>query len=96
MKTDNYQSQGRAVLYAHDATNVANLLYSSESNVSRDNPGNSVKFVVPTVANGKVYVGTESQLSVYGLLGRLDAGSHADHQSCESVIQFQHSGDDDR
>jgi hypothetical protein len=65
MKTDNYASQGRAVLYAHDATNVANLLYSSESNVSRDNPGNSVKFVVPTVVNGKVYVGTESQLSVY-------------------------------
>jgi hypothetical protein len=68
MKTDNYASQGRAVLYAHDATNVANLLYSSESNVNRDNPGNSVKFVVPTVVNGKVYVGTESQLSVYGLL----------------------------
>ena len=68
MKTDNYASQGRAVLYAHDATNVANLLYSSESNVSRDDPGNSVKFVVPTVVNGKVYVGTESQLSVYGLL----------------------------
>jgi len=68
MKTDNYASQGRAVLYAHDATNVANLLYSSESNVTRDNPGNSVKFVVPTVINGKVYVGTESQLSVYGLL----------------------------
>jgi len=68
LKTDNYSSQGTAILYAHDASNVANLLYSSESNVARDNPGNSVKFIVPTVVNGKVYVGSESQLSVYGLL----------------------------
>jgi hypothetical protein len=68
LKTDNYQVQGRAILYAHDASNVVNLLYSSESNVTRDNPGNSVKFIVPTVINGKVYVGSESQLSVFGLL----------------------------
>src|SRR5882724_6866819 len=71
--TDNAQSQGRATLYAHDANNVATLLYSSgktgsESNFTRDNPGNSVKFIVPTVVNGKVYVGSESQFSVFGLL----------------------------
>ena len=68
LKTDNYSTQGTAILYAHDATNVANLLYSSESDAARDNPGDSVKFIVPTVINGKVYVGSESQLSVYGLL----------------------------
>jgi hypothetical protein len=68
MKTDNYGSQGRAILYAHDASNVTTLLYSSENNVTRDNPGNSVKFVVPTVINGKVYVGAELQVSVFGLL----------------------------
>src|SRR5579862_8071445 len=71
--TDNAQTQGREILYAHDASNVANLLYSSgstgsESNFTRDNPGNSVKFIVPTVVNGKVYVGSETQLSVFGLL----------------------------
>ncbi|MGB8535840.1 MAG: chitobiase/beta-hexosaminidase C-terminal domain-containing protein, partial [Acidobacteriaceae bacterium] len=66
--TDNYSSQGTAVLYAHNASNVNNLLYSSATNATRDNPGNSVKFVVPTVVNGKVYVGSESQLSVFGLL----------------------------
>ncbi len=69
--TENYGSEGTAILYAHDASNVANLLYSSESNVARDNPGNSVKFTVPTVVNGKVYVGSESQLSVFGLLNGL-------------------------
>jgi hypothetical protein len=68
LRTDNYTVNGREVLYAHDARNVANLLYSSEQNVARDNPGNSVKFIVPTVINGKVYVGSESQLSVFGLL----------------------------
>ena len=68
LKTDNYSTQGVATLYAHDATNVANLLYSSAQNATRDNPGNSVKFIVPTVVNGKVYVGSESQISVFGLL----------------------------
>ena len=68
LRNDAYGSQGREIVYAHDASNVATLLYSSESNVTRDNPGNAVKFIVPTVINGKVYVGSESQVSVYGLL----------------------------
>ena len=69
LKTDNFGSQGQAILYAHDATNVATLLYASSQNATRDNPGGSVKFTVPTIANGKVYVGTETQISVFGLLG---------------------------
>ncbi|MBV8675454.1 MAG: chitobiase/beta-hexosaminidase C-terminal domain-containing protein [Acidobacteriaceae bacterium] len=64
-----YTSSGQAVLQAHDAGNCGTTLYSSATNPSRDNPGVAVKFAVPTVANGKVYVGTSNQLSVYGLLG---------------------------
>jgi len=57
------------VLYAYDATNLANLLYSSNANLSRDAPGAATREAVPTIANGKVYVGAAYQFDVYGLLG---------------------------
>ena len=76
--SQNFASKGNATLQAHDATNAAQLLYSTDQNLSRDNPGAAVKFAVPTVANGKVYVGTESRVSVYGLLnGATQAGAPA-------------------
>jgi uncharacterized protein (TIGR03437 family) len=57
-------------LHAYDATKVASELYNSQMNASRDSLGSSVRFSVPTVANGKVYVGTGNSLAVFGLLNQ--------------------------
>jgi Abnormal spindle-like microcephaly-assoc'd, ASPM-SPD-2-Hydin len=61
-----YRSSGPAILYAFDATNLQTELYDSTQN-SSDYPGPAVKFTLPTVANGSVYMGTETQLAVFGL-----------------------------
>ena len=56
------------VLYAYDATNLTNELYNSNQAGTRDALDVWLKFTVPVVANGKVFISSVSQLTVYGLL----------------------------
>jgi hypothetical protein len=56
---------GPAVLYAYQAGTLTALWNSTIS--TGDGAGEAIKFSVPTIANGKVYVGTQTEIDVYGL-----------------------------
>lgn len=57
-----------AVLHAADASNIAHELYNSEQNAGRDRAGTALRFNVPTIVNGHVYVAARREVDVYGLL----------------------------
>lgn len=57
-----------AVLHAVDAANIGHELYSSELNSARDRAGLGLRFNIPTIANGHVYIGAKHEVDVYGLL----------------------------
>jgi hypothetical protein len=65
--TSGYGSPSPVILYAYDATNLVNQLFVSPG-TGAGAAGNAVKFNVPTVANGKVYVAGQGVLTVFGLL----------------------------
>jgi hypothetical protein len=69
------------VLYAYNAENVATKLWDSNM-VASDKLANAPKYIAPTIANGKVYVGTlgaapssGGEVAVYGLLNPTDGGA---------------------
>jgi hypothetical protein len=63
------QNSQPAVLYAFPADNLATELYDSNQAANgRDHFGAGNKFITPSIANGKVYVGTPTGVAVFGLL----------------------------
>lgn len=64
-----HQNANPAVLYAFDATDLTKVLYnSSQAANGRDQFGAGNKFITPTIADGKVFVGTTNGVAVFGLL----------------------------
>jgi outer membrane protein assembly factor BamB len=60
---------GPGVLHAYDPANLAHEFYNSNQAANgRDSFGNGNKFITPLVVNGKVYVGTQNGVAVFGLL----------------------------
>jgi hypothetical protein len=57
-----------AVLHAYDATNLSHELYNSNQAGSRDQFGAGNKFITPLIVNGKVFVGTQNGVAIFGLL----------------------------
>jgi hypothetical protein len=63
-----YVTAPTANLFAFDATNLANEFYDTTMVASRDKFGPPVHFPMPVVADGRVYVNGQTQLTVFGLL----------------------------
>ena len=58
-----------AVLRAYDARDLTRELYNSDQAPDhRDQFGSGIKFAVPTIADGRVFVGAQSGVAVFGLL----------------------------
>jgi hypothetical protein len=68
LQNDGWRNGTPAILHAFDAANISRHLYDSTQAGTRDQAGPALRFQVPTVANGKVYVTTQTELDVYGLL----------------------------
>src|SRR5712692_7068576 len=60
--TGDYNNGTPGTLHAYDASNLANELWNSDMNPGRDQMPPVTKFVSPTVANGKVYVPSNSNV----------------------------------
>jgi hypothetical protein len=56
-----------AVLHAYNASDITHELYNSEQKSDRDRADMTVRFAIPTIADGHVFIGARGRLDVYGL-----------------------------
>jgi hypothetical protein len=67
VRTDQFTTHGAQVLYAWDANDLSSPLYESDTDAARDGGGHAMKFAMPVVTNGRVYVAANGEVDVYGL-----------------------------
>jgi outer membrane protein assembly factor BamB len=64
-----HENASPGVLHAYDATNLAKELYNSnQAPNGRDQFGPGNKFITPMISGGKVFLGTQVGVAVFGLL----------------------------
>jgi outer membrane protein assembly factor BamB len=64
-----HENTDPAALHAYSAANLGTELYNSNQAANgRDHFGTGNKFITPTIADGKVFVGTTNGVAVFGLL----------------------------
>jgi outer membrane protein assembly factor BamB len=64
-----HENSSPAVLHAYEANDLSHELYnSSQAAGGRDQFGAGNKFITPAIADGKVFVGTQNGVAVFGLL----------------------------
>jgi hypothetical protein len=57
------------VLHAYDPANLGQEYYNSnQASSGRDSFGSGNKFIAPLIVNGKVYIGTQTGVAIFGLL----------------------------
>ena len=87
-----------AVVEAYNADNITTMLWSSTMNPLRDNLGSAGRFVMPVVANGKLYSATTGNtVQVYGLWASthvtappaLAVPCAVDYQTCSIPVNIQ-------
>jgi hypothetical protein len=57
-----------SVLHAYNPSTLQEIYNTNQAANGRDQFGSGNKFITPTIANGKVYVGTTNGVGVFGLL----------------------------
>jgi hypothetical protein len=62
------ENSSQAVLHAYDARNLTSEIYNSNQSGARDQFGPGNKYIVPTIADGRVFVGTQNSVAIFGLL----------------------------
>ena len=63
-----------AILHAYDASDISRELYNSNQ-TGQDYAGRAIRFAIPTVAKGRVYIGIQREVDIYGLLPRKNVHS---------------------
>jgi hypothetical protein len=85
-QVDGFATGDPAILRAYNANDLSKPLYSSNQAGPRDTAGGGVKFTTPTIANGMVYLGTQFEVDVYGLLRRPSSASQSVATPARTVL----------